>query len=352
MPPEPRRVLLSDATSYKAAVIARYLKRRHARIEVLTCDARPASRLLHTRWSDRHFVVPSEADALLALVRDTGTDLFLPVNSRELDLLMPRKAEFGAALAYCGELGAYQALHRKDLLHARASSLGIPVPARFDSPEAIRTPAVAKPVAGAAAKGVRYLDTADDVDRFRRECEWSSFLVQEHVAGEGVGYSVFAKDGRVLAGYGHRRLAEFPTRGGSSVYREGWDDARARAAAERLIADTGWSGFAMFEWKCSAGDQLWLLEANPRVWGSIHQPLAAGVDLLAPLLGEAQPPLPREPDARTYFSPVFYGALLGYLSRGRPRPALEFVTSLSRNRADIPLHVDPLGWLGSLLRLA
>ena len=350
MPPEPRRVLLSDATSYKAVVLARFLKRRHAQVEVLTCDARPASRLLHTRFSDRHFVVPSEPDALVALVRDTGADLFLPVNSRELDLVMPRKAEFGAALAYCGELEAYQALHRKDLLHARARALGIPVPARFESPEAIRTPAVAKPVAGAAAKGVRYLETAEDVARFRERCEWSSYLVQEHVAGEGVGYSVFAKQGRVLAGYGHRRLAEFPTRGGSSVYREGWDDARARAAAERLIADTGWSGFAMFEFKRDARDGLWLLEANPRVWGSIHQPLAAGVDLLEPLFGNAQ--LPARPAARTYFSPVLYGALLGYLSRGRLRPALEFVKALPRNRADVPLHGDPLGWLGTLLRLA
>jgi len=349
MPPEPRRVLLSDATSYKAVVLARFLKRRHPRLEVFTCDARAGSRLLHTRFSDRHFVVPSEPEALLRLVRDTGADVFVPVNSRELDLLMPRKAEFGAALAYCGALDAYQALHRKDLLHARARSLGIAVPARFESPEAVRPPAVAKPVAGAAAKGVRYLDTAQDVDRFRRECEWSSFLVQEHVLGEGAGYSVFAKDGAVLAGYGHRRLAEFPTRGGSSVYREGWDDARARSAAERLIADTGWSGFAMFEFKRGARGELWLLEANPRVWGSIHQPLAAGVDLLEPLFGKAQ--LPQRPDARTYFSPVFYGALLGYLSRGRVRPALEFVKALPRNRADVPLHVDPLGFLGSLLRL-
>lgn len=357
MQPEPRRVLLSDATSYKAVVLAAFIKRHHPSIEVLTCDARPASRLLHTRFSDRHYVLRHGARApapfteeLLRIVRDARADLLLPVNSREMDALMPAKAAFGSALAYWGDLEAYLSLHRKDRLHALAQSLGLCVPARFATPEAIRLPAVAKPMNLSAAKGVVYLRHLADVERFRAaQPDGASFLIQEHIAGEGVGFSVFAREGRILAGYGHRRLAEFPVSGGSSVYREGFDDARMRDAAARLIEQTRWSGFAMFEFKRTREDELFLIEANPRVWGSIHQPLAAGVDMLEPLFGPAQ--IPKRQDVRTYFSPVVYAALLGQLLRGRTAPAWEFARSFSRNRADVPLHRDPLAWLGAFLRV-
>jgi len=357
MPPEPRRVLLSDATSYKAVVLARFIKRHHPATFVVTCDARRASRLFHTRFSDRHFVLRCGAEtpgpfveALREIVEETQAELLIPAHSSEMDALMPAKAEFGPALAYWGELEAYRTLHRKDRLHALALSLGIRVPARFSTAEAIRHPAVAKPVAQSAAKGVRYLREESDVRRFRSGADWPSFVVEEHVAGEGVGYSVFAREGRILAGYGHRRLAELPVSGGSSVYREGWDDPRLRAGAERLLAATRWSGFAMFEWKRTPEDELVLLEANPRLWGSIHQPLAAGVDLLEPLLGKAE--LPARPGLRTYFSPPLYAALAGHAIRGRFGPALEFLAHLKHNRADIALHDDPLAWLGGFVRAA
>jgi hypothetical protein len=210
-------------------------------------------------------------------------------------------------------------------------------------------PAVAKPVARSAARGVQYLDSAADVARFRERADAGEFVVDEHVPGEGVGYSTFARDGALVAGYGHRRLAEFPVRGGSSVYREGWDDARARHTAEQLLRVTRWSGFAMFEWKRTPQGELLLLEANPRLWGSVHQPLAAGVDLLAPLFGPVA--LPLDARARTYFSPLVYASLLGYALRGRLSPALDFAAHLARNRADVALHRDPLAWFGALLRV-
>jgi hypothetical protein len=288
--------------------------------------------------------------ALRELLRETRAELLIPTHSSEMDALMPARADFGAALGYWGDHDAYLTLHRKDRLHALARSLGIRVPARFLPPQPIRTPAVAKPVAQSAAKGVVYLRAPADVERFAGRADRDSFVVEEYVAGEGVGYSVFAEQGVIRAGYGHRRLLEFPLSGGSSVYREGLADPRLRAVAERLLAATRWSGFAMFEWKRTPADELILLEANPRVWGSIHQPLAAGVDLLEPLLGPAR--LAGAPGRRTYYSPPLYAALVGHALRGRLAPAREFFSRPSRNRADIALHRDPLAWLGGLLRLS
>jgi hypothetical protein len=119
--------------------------------------------------------------------------------------------------------------------------------------------------------------------------------------------------------------------------------------AERVLARAPWSGFAMFEFKLGAGEPV-LIEVNPRVWGSIHQGLAAGVNLLEPLLGPAE--LPADPNVRTYFAPPVYLALVQYLLRGQAGPLVEFLRGMPRNRADVPLFADPGGYFASLLRLS
>jgi predicted ATP-grasp superfamily ATP-dependent carboligase len=207
---------------------------------------------------------------------------------------------------------------------------------------------VAKPARSSSARGVRYLVDEAALRAFQVPAG-RPYLFQSHVEGTGAGYSVFAREGRVLVGFGHRRLAEYPTRGGSSVYRESYDHPGMAAAARRLLEATRWSGFAMFEFKITAAGRPVLIEVNPRVWGSIHQGLAAGVNFFEPLLGPAALRLDRE--VRTYLSPVVYVALAGYLARGDARPLRSFLAHWRHNRADIPLR-EAGAWLGSLLRLA
>ena len=38
---------------------------------------------------------------------------------------------------------------------------------------------------------------------------------------------------------------------------------------EKLLKEVPWSGFAMFEFKRTASGELFFIECNPRVWGSI-----------------------------------------------------------------------------------
>jgi hypothetical protein len=349
------RVLISDATSYKAVVVAAFIKRHYPSVEVFTCDWRRASRMLHTRWSDRHFLLarsPAEGagykDELRRLVIEQGVDLLLPLNSREMDVLVRCKAEFGGALAYWGDEAAFRVLNWKDDLHALALECGVRTPERFEHPAQIRVPAVAKPVASAAAKGVRYLLDPEDLAAFERSGNATpDYLLQEYVPGAGVGYSVFAKEGEVLKGYGHRRLAEYPVTGGSSVYRESFSDERMAQAASRLVRKARWSGFAMFEFKLTPGGELYLLEVNPRIWGSINQGLRNGVNFFEPLLGPARA---RSEDVRTYFSPLVYVSLLLYALRGELRPALAFLRNRRSNRADVSVFGDPRGYFASLLR--
>src|SRR5262245_52986312 len=127
MPPEPRVVLVTDATSYKAIVLARFLKERYPRLAVHTCDWRGASAWLHTRFSDGHHLLPCGpaqperfVEALARLASRLAVDVLLPINSREMDVLLPARSAFGSALASFGSADAYTVLHRKDRLHGLA----------------------------------------------------------------------------------------------------------------------------------------------------------------------------------------------------------------------------------------
>jgi biotin carboxylase len=352
-----RRLLISDATSYKAAVLAAFAKRHYPELHVTTCDSRPVSAWLHTRFSDEHVVLRSGtdeparyADELAELVRARAIELFVPVASSEMELLVARKHAFGGALSYLGSDAAFASLHRKDRLVALALQCGVRVPETFFDPARIRVPAVAKPVSGSAARGVAYLRTSAQVDSFLKSPRRGHYLVQEYVAGEGVGYSVFARDGRVLRGYGHRRLAEYPVSGGSSVYRESYADPRLAERCQTLVGASGWSGFAMFEFKLTPERELYLLEANPRPWGSLNQGLQNGVNYLEPLLGPPDVPLPTGRDVRTYLSPLVYLALASCAVRGRFAPLRAFLRNTGTHRADIPVGSDPRAFLALFAR--
>lgn len=124
--------------------------------------------------------------------------------------------------------------------------------------------------------------------------EFSSFLLQGHAKGVGVGVFVLRWEGRVYASFMHRRIHEVPHTGGASSLRESWwnqvvyDDAIARFEA------MDWQGVGMLEyrWDQATGDFV-LLEFNARFWGSLHLALYAGVDFPA-LLADAFFGHPRE----------------------------------------------------------
>ena len=57
---------------------------------------------------------------------------------------------------------------------------------------------------------------------------------------------------------------------------------------ERLLTALNWHGVAMVEFKIDATGQHWLMEINPRLWGSLALSIDAGVDFPLGLLQVAR----------------------------------------------------------------
>jgi predicted ATP-grasp superfamily ATP-dependent carboligase len=89
-------------------------------------------------------------------------------------------------------------------------------------------------------------------------------VVEELVSGKGIGISLLMnKEGRAVSAICHRRVREYSISGGPSACCESFYDDKMVRAAERLLSGIGFVGIAMVEFK---GE--YLLEINPRIWGS------------------------------------------------------------------------------------
>lgn len=105
-------------------------------------------------------------------------------------------------------------------------------------------------------------------------------LVQEYISGEGFGVSaVFDKRGEPLEIFCHKRIREYPVTGGPSCFCESiWDDKLVDYAI-RLLKELNWRGVAMVEFKGNLDSGVFLMEINPRFWGSLPLSILSGCDI-------------------------------------------------------------------------
>jgi len=356
-----KNILISDSTSYKAIVIAKHIKEKYKGANVFTCSHKTATKILHTRYSDKHFILNSKGpgdssyvEELLKLVSKLNIDFYFPVNSEEMENILKQKDRFGKSLSYWGSHEQFSVLNEKNRLYDLAQTIGIRIPEKYTSIEEAKIPFVAKPKKSSSSKGVAYVKSEKDLSKLKlKNLDSNNYVIQEYIKGTGIGYSVLASGGKIKVGYGHIRLAEYPVAGGSSVYRGSFNHPEMHKIADRLLKKTNWSGFAMFEFKLMENNHICLIEVNPRIWGSINQGLQNGTDYFFPLLGNNDIGGENRlgPDIKTYLSPLLYVSLFKYCLRFRFSNLLCFIKNIFRNRVDISLFCDTLGYASMFLKL-
>jgi hypothetical protein len=355
-------VLLTDITSYKAAVIARHLRRFHPDVRVIATDHRRFARRIHTRHAPSVIKLscgPGAGEAYAAelarVIADFGVDILIPVNSKEIRVLIGHRDHLGAALSYMGQDALYHRLDDKNKFAGLIDEAGLPQPKNHSTLDA-PLPLVVKPAQGSSSKGVMYLLTEAEREalKARLGASLENHVVQDYVEGEGIGFSGYFENGRPVISYAHRRVAEYPVSGGSSVVRERYpydDLPMLETLIMRLLSVAPWSGFAMFELKRRGPGDFVFIECNPRIWGSIHQGLADSADYFEPLLGKGAPAASQPSTGlRTALLPLNLLAAAGYLRNGNMAKVREMMRSVITQRLDINPISDPMGFLALLMR--
>lgn len=134
-------------------------------------------------------------------------------------------------------------------------------------------------------------------EQLRHWLPYTPVLQQQYVQGRGVGAEFLFDRGKKIWHFVHERVHEYPLSGGASSYRRSIKPPDALLHdAEKLLTSLNWHGVAMVEFKMNANGQYWLMEINPRLWGSLALSLYAGVDFPLGLLqlarGEPSQPQP------------------------------------------------------------
>lgn len=353
------RVLIGEISSYKAIVIARHLRKMYDDVELVAYDNKWFNRRVYTKYVDScYYVAKTNRETyikkLAEYVRANEVDVFVPVHSDYIGDILLNKELFGHSLDYLGSYSYYIKFHEKDQLMRIAEDCGVRVPIVYESLDCAQIPFVVKPTDKSSAKGVRYCMKESDRKTIilnYSNCE-SPIICQEYVVGKGCGYSVYCRDGIILQEYGHLRLAEHPTSGGSSVYRKAFVHPNMRAVAEKLLKRIPWTGFAMFEFKLTPANELVLIEVNPRIWGSINQALSDGVPFFSEVLGKEQSTAPTRynSELRTCLSPQVFLSFSQYVLKGNVGPLLDYIAHRRSVLKDVSFWNDPKGFVSMVLR--
>lgn len=182
-------------------------------------------------------------------------------------------------------LSSIELANDKSRLIPFAGELGIPVPETTflkngetveQLSERIAYPAVIKLPMGemlGLSPDERYkiVTTRDEfLAEYPRFAEYGGdILVQRYITGDGWGVSaVFDSNHEPLEIFCHHRLREYPAAGGPSCYCESADLPELADFAVRLLRALDWVGVAMVEFKGSPETGFFLMEINPRFWGS------------------------------------------------------------------------------------
>lgn len=287
-------VLVTDANQRVALEVIRSLGRRNLTVVAVELDQYSSPLSFASTHLDEGKIIQSYQDGSFREILDESRALIPVSTNTHLKLYGSKLIPSDKSLLPDEDL--FRKINRKGSLIEIADDLSINVPetrtlnldgdyrAELDD---VKFPAIVKlshdeglylaPAERYARVSTRAeLDTV--LDQFRKHNR--SVLIQEFIPGSGCGYSGLFDDGALIAGLGHRRLREYPPEGGPSTDCKVLQDSAIKSDATELMDEIGWSGPAMVEFRHHRDTRdYYLMEVNPRYWGSLPLARVSGINL-------------------------------------------------------------------------
>jgi len=245
------------------------------------------------------------AQTVSAVLIDIKANALIPISDASATALLAHRALLPPSCAVpLPTLDAFERASDKAALLPLARGAGFAIPQSIVVPSRDKAgsvgieglaPGVLKPHRSIVLEndvlsrhGVIRFDTGDHGEELLRSLPATAYpvVVQRRVVGASVGFFALRWNGRMVATFAHRRVREVPPTGGVSVCRESIGmPPDLSAAGTRLLATLDWQGVAMVECKHdTASDRYYVIEINPRFWGSLQLAIDAGVDFPALLV--------------------------------------------------------------------
>jgi predicted ATP-grasp superfamily ATP-dependent carboligase len=288
--------IVTNAKSRMAYCIAKSLGQKG--IDVITADFVPLSMAFGSRYSKRHFLYPSPfrephafIKAIIENARLLKADVLIPV-FEETFLLSKFKDRVSQHIKMAiPDYDQILITHNKDQWQAIAQSLSIPVPfsasideIRNGNPETLRYPVLIKPKQGGGAWGIVQADSKKDLLRLlakdhHADRPWNRFFVQEKIKGTVYCVAILMNQGTIKGHVVYRQLRDLPFTGGQATLRISVDKPDIVALMRKLLESLEWHGICQADFLVEEETGTpYLIDINPRFWGSLVQGIASGVD--------------------------------------------------------------------------
>jgi predicted ATP-grasp superfamily ATP-dependent carboligase len=299
------RILVLDGHSPAGLALTRSLGRAGHWVAVGSNQGMlaPADRSRYCRLRFKYPVpsdnVPGFVEAVLQFARPNKLDLIIPVTDwTVIPLSKFRDAFQGICRLALGPHSALEIAADKYRTISLARDLQIPIPQtalvrslqELDSVTCSSTfPVVVKDRFSARWEGdravlgsVAYAYSKDDLRAkvATRLKQAGDVLIQQFVAGSGVGFSALATEQGIYLPFMWRRVRETDPRGsGSSASESVPLDEQLRGSSSLLIMRVGLQALSMVEFKVPLdGGPPVLMEINARPWGSMQLAISCGID--------------------------------------------------------------------------
>jgi len=277
-------VLITNAESAKALVVARSLGRK--KIPVYVSGQDRLSPTFFSKYIQKKYLYADPEKKpeqfikdILRIIADCKPRVLIPINNTETLLLAKNRHRLPKEIVF--PFDDYQKmvqLSDKYSLYKLAKSLHVPVPLTTTTPsKKLHYPLVLKQRNKSGNKGLAYIHNQSELEAHYQP--HTNQIIQEYIQGQARGVSCLFNHGKLIAFLTHQRLREYPITGGPATYRQSIGHPEMEKDAIKLLKSLHWHGLAMTEFKYNPQThQYYLIEVNPRVWGSINQGVCSGVD--------------------------------------------------------------------------
>lgn len=311
------RVLVLDGNQRAALAAVRSLGSKQLEVavgEITGSCLAGASRFCTERvvYADPYQNPRAFMDDIVRSVKRLSITFLLPITEATAYVVLKYRNELPASVVLpFPDTDSVDRVANKNELFRLALHKGVPVPNFLECSnisEGLRTlpsvtdfPIVLKPARSKIFLDQRIVTTQVVVANSLEEAEAAlrsrpyfdhPFTIQSFVRGHGQGVFVLFERGEAIRFFAHRRLREKPPGGGVSVLSESTPvPGVLREHAENLLAPLKWHGVAMVEFRVAKDGTGYLMEVNPRFWGSLQLAIDSGVDFpwLLYLVSTGQP---------------------------------------------------------------
>ncbi len=288
-------VIVTNARNRIAYNVVRSLGQKG--LAVYTADFVKRSMSFSSRYSKGHFLYPSPftepdafIDSLIENIKRVKAEALIPVYE-ETFLIAKHKTTLERYVKMAvPDYDKILTAHNKDRWSSVALSIGIPVPPSYTTTQAralahaLNYPVLLKPRQGGGGWAITQADSQDELLRLLDGNEIAGvgherFFAQEKISGEVLCVAMLFSHGRYRAKVAYKQLRDYPVKGGQATLRISVRNERAESNLQRLLEHLDWHGVCQADFVVDAKTGTpYLIDLNPRFWGSLAQAMASGVD--------------------------------------------------------------------------